>query len=364
MKTLFIQESKAAILAFFLSICCFTANAQDIATILFGENEKTDYIGQLNYNGKRKNGFGMERQRNGTIYVGDFSEDKMSGRGMLIASSKGISNVEGAIVYVGSWRNGKKEGKGSCYDANGNLIYEGRFANDKPTEKMTPSGTTKSFRITDVGTDLYLGEMTGNTPDGFGLTVEEDGSIVYGVMTNGIRQGIGMKVYTAEIWEVGKWTDGTFRSFNSSQQANSKLESYKTANKAWKKELRSMLSEAAFNFAQAGVSTATIVNDVKENKASASGAVSNIDDDGENIASGQSQDYYQTLYNKWELKAKNAYEDRVHHKVTASSGSDGRVASSDAKTLRQYQKAMRNVRSMAKKNGYNIKQSKYETISF
>ncbi len=82
------------------------------------------------------------------------------------------------------------------------------------------------------------------------------------------------------------------------------------------------------------------------------------------MASGKSQSYYQTLYNKWEQKAKNTFEDRVRHKVSAETYGDGRVASSDAKLLRQYQSSMRSVRMAAKKEGFNIPQSKYENVSF
>lgn len=81
-------------------------------------------------------------------------------------------------------------------------------------------------------------------------------------------------------------------------------------------------------------------------------------------ASGKSLSYYQTLYNKWELKAKNTFEDRVRHKVAANTAGDGRVANSDAKLLRQYQKSMRSVRLAAQKEGFSIPQSKYEIASF
>lgn len=363
MKTLFIKESRAVLLALFLSVVCIPVSAQDIATILFGEGNKTDYIGQYNYNGKRKNGFGIERQKSGAVYVGDFSEDKISGRGMLIANVKGIPNVSGAVVYVGNWRDGKKSGKGSCYSSDGSLVYEGRFENDKPASETISSSASSSqrFCMTEFDNNLYLGKTTGGTPDGFGLTVEDDGDIIYGIMRNGIRQGIGMIFHALDVWEVGKWTDGQFRSFNSSQVASSNLEAFRADNKAWKKEVRGMLTEAAFNFAQAGVTAATIAHDASQ-KDAPENIGGKVDED--NIASGKSLSYYQTLYNKWELKAKNTFEDRVRHKVTANTAGDGRVANSDAKLLRQYQKSMRSVRLAAQKEGFSIPQSKYEIASF
>lgn len=363
MKTLFIKESKVVLWALFLLVICIPVSAQDIATILFGKDSKTDYIGQYNYNGKRKNGFGIERQRNGAVYVGDFSENKITGRGMLIANVKGISNVSGAVVYIGNWRDGKKSGKGSCYGFDGSLIYEGRFENDKPVGSTSSSATSsmRHFRMIDFGDDLYLGESVDSIPDGFGLTVGDEGDIVYGIMRNGIRQGIGMICYGLDLWEVGKWTDGEFRSFNNSQVAGDNLAEFRASSKAWRKEVRGLLTEAAFNFAQAGVTAAAITHDAS-GKSTSKSVADNVDDD--NVASGKSLGYYQGLYRKWELKAKNTFEDRVRHKVTANTAGDGRVATSDAKLLRQYQKSMRSVRLSAQKEGFSLPQSKYEIVAF
>lgn len=64
MKIMFTKESKYLLSVSFLflfSFLCVPAVAQDISAILFGKDSKTDYIGQYNYNGKRKNGFGIER---------------------------------------------------------------------------------------------------------------------------------------------------------------------------------------------------------------------------------------------------------------------------------------------------------------
>lgn len=236
--------------------------AQDISEILFGKESKLSYIGQYNYNGKRKNGFGIERQKNGALYVGDFSENNISGRGMLISKAKGISNVPGAVVYVGGWYDGEKSGKGTCYDAEGAVIYKGRFEKDKPAgESVETAGSDiHRFAMINWQEDLYLGEVTNGNPDGFGLTVESDGSVVYCNIRDGMRQGIGMVVYSPEMWDVGKWTDGVFKSIENSQVANSNLIAFRTANKAANKEIRRLLLGAASNFAQAGLTAAGIAN--------------------------------------------------------------------------------------------------------
>lgn len=362
MKTMFIKQSKSVLFLFLLSLVCNSVAAQDIATILFGENSKTDYIGQYNYNGKRKNGFGIERLKDGAVYVGDFSENKISGRGMLIALENGIENVEGASVYVGKWYNGKKEGKGSCYSSTGTLVYEGNFEKDKPVGEWAGQGASslRRFCISEQGKDLYLGEMNGDTPNGFGLMVCDDGQILYGMMKNGVRQGIGMVCYNEDMWEVGKWTDGEFKSFNNSKISQANLEAFKKDCKEFRKEMRGMLLETTFNLAQVGLDIAA---SVKGNNSQGTAGTGDAGGSA-SVASGKSQSYYQTLYNKWEQKAKNTFEDRVRHKVSAETYGDGRVASSDAKLLRQYQSSMRSVRMAAKKEGFNIPQSKYENVSF
>lgn len=251
-----------AIMALFLSICA-TANAQEVSDILFGQNNKEDYMGQYNYNGKRKNGFGIERYKNGAVYIGDFVENEISGRGMLISLKKGISNVDGAFVYVGNWREGKKSGRGVCYDASGKVVYSGKFVNDKPSESSSADGKNRFFVIKDIGKNLYLGEMSGNRQDGFGLTLNESGEIVYGSMKNGVRQGIGMVFYSPEVWEVGRWTDGKFSAIKNSQKANADIASFRASNKEQNRIMREQLFAAAENFAQAGLTVTTMVNEIK-----------------------------------------------------------------------------------------------------
>lgn len=233
------MASRLFVIAALLFSMCAVANAQEISDILFGQNNKEDYMGQYNYNGKRKNGFGIERYKNGAVYVGDFVENEISGRGMLISLKKEISNVDGAYVYVGNWREGKKSGRGVCYDASGKVVYSGKFVNDKPSEKSSADSKNRSFVIKDIDNNLYLGEMSGDSQDGFGLTLSESGEIVYGSMKDGVR-----------------------------------------------------------------------------------------------------------------------------HKASAETPGDFRVVTSEGKLLRTYQRSMEQVRRMAKKEGFNLKVSKYETVSF
>lgn len=361
MRILSIQVNKLLLLA----VCCLAFQmlpAQDLGSILFGKNSKETYMGQLNYNGKRKNGFGIERYRNGSVYVGDFNEDKISGRGMMIALEKGIANVPGAVVYVGAWRDGKKVGRGTAYDSNGAPVFSGTFAGDKP-QGSDAGDATSSFVMQETANSLYWGERADGQYEGFGLLVQEDGTILFGRFAAGAPSSVGMRFYSPELWEVGVWKDGELHVFNNARKANSDIAAVKFERKHTRKEMWNDLLQAGSNFAQAGLKTVEIVNGIS-GKSNASSSGGGGGDDGADVPSGKSLSYYQTEYKKWEQKAKNTYGDRVRHKATAQTRGDGRVASSDAKLLRSYQKYMRNVRLKAQKEGFNIPMSAYENVSF
>lgn len=181
-------------------------------------------------------------------------------------------------------------------------------------------------------------------------------------MKDGVRQGIGMIFYAPDVWEVGRWSEGKFSAFKNSQTANADIASFRASNKEQNRIMREQLFAAAENFAQAGLTVATMVNDIKGGGASsAAGGDEAVDG---NVPSGKSRSYYQTMYDKWESKAKETYKDGVRHKASAETPGDFRVVTSEGKLLRTYQRSMEQVRRMAKKEGFNLKVSKYETVSF
>lgn len=232
------------------------SQAQDLGTILFGKDYKATYMGQYNYNGKRKNGFGIERYKNGAVYIGDFSEDNISGRGMFIsAMGQYIDKKSNASIYVGAYRDGKKSGKGTFYDANGNVIYDGKFENDKPIDNnpSNASSSNKRFVMVESNQELYWGESLDGVANGMGLKLKDDGSILFGRYKDGIPTSIGMIFYSPEMWEVGRWTDGAFVAFNNSQLAKEKLEQFKVQHKQGNKQMWAELAEAGKYFAQAAV---------------------------------------------------------------------------------------------------------------
>ena len=59
---------------------------------------------------------------NGEKYFGQFSNGLRHGNATL-------RDAAGNVLYEGRWKNNKKHGKGKFYYHNG--VYDGRFANDK-----------------------------------------------------------------------------------------------------------------------------------------------------------------------------------------------------------------------------------------
>ena len=243
--------------------------AQSLDEILFGPGNKNNYMGQYDFKGKRKNGYGIERYRNGNIYVGDFNKGKVAGRGMLLALDKGIPNVENAVVYVGNWVDGKKEGKGVCYDSSGKVVYKGSFSNDKPLTSST-TRTEQNFSTIEMGEELYVGETIGKRPNGYGLKLCKNGAIVFGVFKNGAIRGVCMTLFSPDNWEVGQWVDGKYRPFNNSTEANSRTSEYLTLTAEHRKQVRAELFTATMNFANSAVDLAVTI---KENRNVRSGNV-------------------------------------------------------------------------------------------
>ena len=96
-----------------------------------------------------------------------------------------------------------------------------------------------------------MGETFNNSPEGFGLTVQDDGTIVLGTTKNGRNDGIGMKFYSPDTWEVGRWKAGIFSPISNSKKSNENLASFRAANKEANKVMLNEFAQALNEFAQA-----------------------------------------------------------------------------------------------------------------
>ena len=78
------------------------------------------------------NGDGLYTWPNGDTYSGSFSNNNRDGTGTYTSTGGDIFDCPGCKKYVGSWKNGIKQGFGTCFDVNGKLIYEGYFTGNQP----------------------------------------------------------------------------------------------------------------------------------------------------------------------------------------------------------------------------------------
>lgn len=246
--------------------------------LLLGKSN--DYIGQRADN-KDKNGTGLQRLGSGGIYIGDFNCNKYTGRGMLIVGDGQIKNLPGTYVYIGSWLKGKKNGRGTCYAANGDIVYQGRFENDKPVETypQPDADIITYFNLIEDQDGAYIGEVKNGEPNGFGIYIQPDGTYWVGNSKNGKRNGIGTFINGADSWEVVKYKDGGYTSINSSDIYNARRQRYAEVKSAQMSEFWHGMSEVATGLVSVGQQYVELKN---------SSSSSSIGTENTSVASGSS----------------------------------------------------------------------------
>ena len=142
-------------------------------------------------------------------------------------NTKTLTSGQGSYIYPNGWKyvgefnNGKFNGQGTLYEANGSIINQGIWENDRfvgsiPVQQATVPNTEieklraeseierrRRLTTTYPNGNKYVGEHKDGKPNGRGILYAEDGSIIY--------QGV--------------WIGGTFiRSENLSTQPNLELQ--------------------------------------------------------------------------------------------------------------------------------------------
>lgn len=148
------------------------------------------------------------------VYFGNYDKGERDGFGMYICSNtdnRHLLNCPNGKVYVGNWNNQKKSGRGSVYDRNGKLIYFGNFILDKPSAKypMQESWTQYTFEtINYKNGDKYVGELKNGKRHGQGMYIWAEGNSIvwYGQWINDIRDGYGILIYgDGSSFSKGTW---------------------------------------------------------------------------------------------------------------------------------------------------------------
>lgn len=207
---------------------------------------------------KRREGNGTFNFNDGSVYTGEWKDDKMHGRGKL--KSNQIVEISGdrvksrkGIEYEGYWIEGMLQGKGTARD--NEIYYEGNFVDGRVTgrgkliynkdDKWAYDGEWKDFMFHGKGTwsrdqtyiingvhygkETYMGDFVLGVREGKGLLTYGPGYVVEGVWSNGISKGQGeitfsrgkyvgdivlgkrhgYGIYTGEDYTyTGKWNNG------------------------------------------------------------------------------------------------------------------------------------------------------------
>lgn len=171
------------------------------------------YKGQL-YDGNRS-GLGMYSWNSGSFYIGNWKSGDKNGKAIyMVASGNSVANCPDCAYYVGGWENGDKSGTGTCYDKFGKLIYDGGFANDKPTGGYPMTGyDSYKFECIEYSGDFagcyYVGETYQGYPHGKGVFIWSSGDMWYGQWKDGIRDGYGIYMHYQGSVSTGTWKGDT-----------------------------------------------------------------------------------------------------------------------------------------------------------
>ncbi len=255
-----------SVFAFFLPVVAGQEKSIDetLAKALEVVSEKSKqgkFKGQV-LKGKR-NGMGLFAFKDGAVYVGDFYNDNLTGYGMMVAPQGGcIENCDSCVAYVGNWNNGKKSGFGVCYADNGDILYKGQFADDKPaaTYSTNPTGGNRYFsRLSFDNGDVFMGELKNGLPDGYGILLFGNGDFWTSNFKEGFKKGVGLHILYDGEWETLNFEQDSCSIISSSVK-------YKDIDKARNAAFRNSMAQAFSYFAAAAVSATEVANSVKSFK--------------------------------------------------------------------------------------------------
>ena len=157
--------------------------------------ENKEFINEYynNANGK-KQGEDKIVYLNGNYYIGKLNGEKRDGKGTLF-------DINGDIIYEGEYKNDKRNGKGIYYEKN-KIIYEGDFINNKA------EGKGKLFF---ENGDYYIGEFKNDIINGNGKLYRiNDKVTLEGNFLNGKLEGKGKKIFEDKGYYEGEFKEGIY----------------------------------------------------------------------------------------------------------------------------------------------------------
>ena len=155
--------------------------------------------------GYRDNCFGTFTSADGEIYVGEFKDDKRNGQGTQTFAS-------GSGGYAGEWKDGKYNGQGT-YTFKGTK-YVGEFKDYKRDGQGT---------LTFATGEKYVGEFKNDNLHGQGTFTFRDGAVYVGEYKDGKRNGQGSHTFASGYKYVGEFKDGKFAGLGTTYASNGSI---------------------------------------------------------------------------------------------------------------------------------------------
>jgi hypothetical protein len=174
-----------------------------------------------------KSGQGTMRYANGNIYIGLWSQDVPEGEGILEIQASISSTSRQEIKYVGTFSNGKRNGKGSLTFSDQSILHgswqDGTLSPTAQIEKYDDGNGICSYsgEVQEDGiphgqgtsehtTETYVGLWHQGKRNGQGMLTFKDGTVYHGAFRNGKCNGFGTCQYarTKDRYE-GKWIGGS-----------------------------------------------------------------------------------------------------------------------------------------------------------
>lgn len=157
--------------------------------------------------GNIRNGLGVYLLSNGNIYFGKFENDNMNGQGVyMVEEGFQVRNCQYGVYYAGEFSDNNKSGMGYCYDTLGNLLYDGTFADDKPTSQYPIENEHYKFEIISYDNNgRYVGSTMDGQRNGLGVYLWDNGDMWFGNWENGQRDGYGIHISLDGPVTTGTW---------------------------------------------------------------------------------------------------------------------------------------------------------------
>lgn len=149
------------------------------------------------WQGDKKNGYGIQTYPNGSRYEGGWKDGLRSGEGVLWVRVGKVGNKLRKL-YVGGWKADKRHGVGTCF-----FKSDEYFQGDWEEGKMHGHGQMRYS-----SGDVYLGDWHNGLRSGQGSLNRANGDCYEGYWLNDKREGTGSYFYASsgKVY-VGEWAN-------------------------------------------------------------------------------------------------------------------------------------------------------------